>query len=86
MIQNVIFGILLFENIILGVQRFYIRSDIPTDISEFLFKFRFSSRKSQSQEKLAKEITNFTIQFRSKNITHFTNLDSLDITNSMLPQ
>ena len=86
MIQNVIFGILLFENIILGVQRFYIRPDIPTDISEFLFKFRFSSRKSQSQEKLAKEITNFTIQFRSKNITHFTNLDSLDITNSMLPQ
>ena len=28
--------------------------------------FRFSSRKSQSQQKLSKKITHFTIQFRSK--------------------
>ena len=55
-------------------------------LSEFLFNFKFYSRKSQSQEKLAKKITNFTIQFRLKNLTHFTNLSSLDIENNMLPQ
>ena len=30
------------------------------------FNIRFSSRKSQSQQNLAKKITHFTIQFRSK--------------------
>ena len=52
----------------------------------FFLIFRFSSRKSQSQQKLAKKITHFTIQFRSKCLTHFTNLNSLDIENNMLPQ
>ena len=42
--------------------------------------FRFSGRKSQSQQEKAKKITNFTIQFRSKNPTLFvTNLNSLNI-------
>ena len=45
----------------------------------FFFNFRFSSRKSQSQQKLAKKMTYFTTKFRSKNLTHFTNLNSLDI-------
>ena len=54
--------------------------------SDFILNFRFSSRKSQSQQKLAKKITHFTIQFRSKNLTHFTNLNSLDIENNMLSQ
>ena len=49
-----------FENIISGIQLFYIRPDAP---AEFLFSFRFSSRKSQSQQKLAKKISHFTIQF-----------------------
>ena len=44
--------------------------------SEFFFlNFRFSSRKSQSQQKLAKKITHFTIQFHStilRTSTHFT--------------
>ena len=35
MIQNLIFGI-LFENIISGTKRFYIRPDIPVDIRDFL--------------------------------------------------
>ena len=48
--------------------------------------FRFSSKMSQSQQKLAKRITLFTIQFWSKSITHFSNLNSLDIENKMLPQ
>ena len=50
------------------------------------FNIRFSSRKSQSQQKLAKKITHFTIKFFSKNLTHFTNLNSLDAENNMLPQ
>ena len=54
--------------------------------SEFFLIFRFSSRKSQSQQKIAKKITHFTIRFRSKNLTHFTNLNSLDIETNMLPQ
>ena len=54
--------------------------------SEFLSKFRFSSRKSQSQQHLAKKITHFTRQFQSKNLSFFTNLDSLDIKNNMLSQ
>ena len=53
--------------------------------SEFFFNFSFSSRKSQSQQKLAKNITHFTIEFRSKNLTHFTNLNSLDIENNVNP-
>ena len=36
--------------------------------------------------KLRKKIANFIIQFRSKNITHFMNLNSLDIENNMLLQ
>ena len=43
---------------------------VPVDIRGF-FNFRFSNRKSQSQQKLAKRITHFTIQFRSKNLSHY---------------
>ena len=75
-----------FENIISGIQSFYICPDVPLDIIRFFFNFRFSSRKSQSQHKLAKKITHFTIQFRAENLTHFTNLNSLDIENNMLSQ
>ena len=48
--------------------------------------FRFSGRKSQSQEKLAKRITHFTVRFRSKNLTHFTKLNSLSIRKNILSQ
>ena len=40
---------------------------------------RFSGRKSQSQQKLTTKFTHFTIQFRSKTLTHFTKLNSLKI-------
>ena len=53
------------------------------------FNFRFSSTKSQNQQKLAKKIThftNFTIRFCSKNLTHFTNLNALNIAKIILPQ
>ena len=44
------------------------------------------NRKSQSQQKIAKKITHFTIQFRLKDLTHFTNLNPFEIKNNMLPQ
>ena len=50
----------------------------------FFFDFRFSSRKSQRYQRLVKKITHFTIQFHSKNLTQFTNLNSVDIENNML--
>ena len=43
-----------FENMISGIQLFYIRPHISVDIIRVFFNFRFSSRKSQSQQKLAK--------------------------------
>ena len=84
MIQNVIFGI-LFLKILFWLYSFLVFAQMyQRKSSEFLFDFRFSSRNSQSQQKLAKKIAHFTIQFRLKNITHFTNLDSLDIENDVL--
>ena len=54
-----------FENSISGIQSFYSCPDVPVDaIREFFFNFKTSSRKSQKQQKLAKKITHFTIQFR----------------------
>ena len=41
--------------------------------------FRFFGGKSQSQQKLAKTITYFITQFRSKNLTYFTKLNSLNV-------
>ena len=74
-----------FENIISGMQTFYVCPDVPLDVIKNFFNIRFSRRKSQSQQNLAKKIT-FTVQFCSKNLTHFTNSNSLDIENNMLPQ
>ena len=65
---------------------FYVCPVVPS--SDFIFNFGFCSRKSQSQQKLAilLAITHFTIKFCSKNLTHFTNLNSLEIKNNMLPR
>ena len=41
---------------------------------DIIFNFRFSSKKSQSQQKLTKNITHFTMQVRSKNIRTSTHL------------
>ena len=58
-------------------------------LSDFFFYcyyyFNFLS-KSQNQKILAKKLTNFIIQFCSKSLTHFMNLNSLDIENNMLSQ
>ena len=63
-----------FENIISGIQPFYSRLHLTKRII----------RKSQTQQKLTKKITHFTILLHSKNLTHFTNLNSIDIENNML--
>ena len=68
-------GIFFSENTIAGIYNF--RPQWTS--SELLFYFIFFTRKPQSQQKLARMITHFIIQFRSKNLTHFTNLNSLDI-------
>ena len=39
--------------------------------SEFSFNFRFSRRKSQSQQKLLIKITYVAVQVCSKHLTHF---------------
>ena len=72
-----------FENIISGIQVVYTRS---SGLHQSFFNVRFSNRKTQSLQKLLKKITHSTIQFRSKNFTHFKNLSSLDIENNTLPQ
>ena len=86
MIQNLIFVIPFFENIIFGLQLFYLRPHVLVDIMRYFFYSRFLSRKSQSQQRLAKKITHFTIQFRSRNLTHFKSLNSLHMENHMLPK
>ena len=56
-----------FEHIISAIHRFYICSEVPMDIIRVFFNFRFSIRKSQSQQKLAKKITHFTTISLKKN-------------------
>ena len=46
----------------------------------------FLAESLKARKKLPKKITHFAMQFRSKNLTHFMNLNSLDIENNMLPQ
>ena len=73
MIRYLIFRILFCENIISRISgiisRIYIRPHVPVYIN--IFNFRFSGRKSQSHQKLAKKMIHFAIQFCWKNLTHF---------------
>ena len=50
-------------------------NDSKSHIWIFSFNFRYSRRTSQSQQKLVKNITHFTIKRRSKNLTRFTKLE-----------
>ena len=67
---------LAHTNFLLFVQKFQWTS------SKSFFYFRFS----QCHQKLEKMMTRFTIYFCSKNLTHFTNLNSLDIEHNMFRQ
>ena len=75
-----------FENIISGIQIFCVLSTRSSGHHQSFFYSRFSIRKSQSQRKLVKKITHFSIQLHSKNLTYFMNLNSLDIEKNMLPK
>ena len=78
--------VFLFWKILFWVYNFFIFvHKFRWKRSEFFYT-RFSSGKSESQQRLEKKITHFTIQFRSKNLTHFTNFKSFDRENNMLPQ
>ena len=86
MIQNLIFGILFLKNIISSIHFFYICPDVAVNFIREFFQFQIFLQKVSKPTKLAKKITHFTIKFRSKNLTHITNLNSPDIENNMLPQ
>ena len=70
MILNFTFGV-LFLKILFRTRLFWICPHFPVDIIRVFLNFRFSSRKSQSPQKLAKKITYFTTQFHPKNLTLF---------------
>ena len=62
MIQNLL---LFFEISFRACNFFILVHTFQWTSSKFFFNFRFSSRKSQSQHKLAKKISYFTTKFRS---------------------
>ena len=70
MILNFTFGV-LFLKILFRTRLFWICPHFPVDIIRVFLNFRFSSRKSQSPQKLAKKITYFTTQCHPKNLTLF---------------
>ena len=78
MIQNLTFRFYFLKILFRPYNFFIFVHTFQWKSSVFFFSFRFSTRKSESQQKLAKKITHFTLQFCSKNLTHFTNLNSLD--------
>ena len=59
-------------------------NDIKPHIWSLSINFKFFARNFQNQQKLAKKIAHFTIQFRSKNRNHFLNLNSLNIIKNTL--
>ena len=83
MIQNLIFKIIFLKK---NFRAYNFVHTFQWVSSEFLFQFQIFSRESLSQQKLPKKVFHFTIQFRSKNLTHYMNLNSLDIENNMLLQ
>ena len=62
------------------------KNDSKPHIWILSLNFGVSRRKSQSQKKLAKAITHFTTQFRSKHLAHFKNLNSFNIVKNILLQ
>ena len=79
MVQNLILRILFLKILLQASNTFIFIHTFQWTSSEFFVLFIFSSRKSQSRQKLAKNVTHFTVQFRSKDLIHFTNLNSLEI-------
>ena len=85
MIQNCIFVIPFLKTLFREKNFFIFVHTFQWTLSK-LFRSRFSSRKSQSQQKLVKKITHFTIQFCSKHLTHIMELNTLDTENNIIPK
>ena len=68
MTQNVIFGILFLKILFWAYNFFIFAQTFQRTSSEFLFNFRFSSRKSQSQQKLAKRPLILQYSFAQKTL------------------
>ena len=74
-----------FENIILGVQSFYICPDVPVDIISFSLISDFLAENLKTNKKLQKRSHVLQYSFAQK-LHCYTNINSLDIENNMLPQ
>ena len=70
----------------MGLQCFYVCPHCPVDHIRVFCSFRFSSRRSLSQQNLAKKITHFTIQFHSKKPHSFNKTQPIWHWKIMLPQ
>ena len=79
MIQNLIFAFFFFLKYYISHATLIYLSTHSSGHQSFFLNFTFSGRKSQSQQKLAKKVTYFKIQFHSKNVIRFMNLNSIDI-------
>ena len=93
MIQNLIFGIFSFENIISvsGIHLFYIRPHLSVDINRmfcffffFFLNFLISQLKIWKPTKTRKKALSFYNKVLLKNLTHFMKFNSLEIENIML--
>ena len=73
------------DNIISDIQLFMFVHTFQWTSSEFFLISDFLVEILEAN-KTSEKITHFTIQFRSKNLTNFTNLNSLDIESNMLSQ
>ena len=71
-----------FEDIISGMQLYNIRPHVPVDIIRVFFNFRFSSRKSQSQQKLEKRSLILQYSFAQK--TSFILRTSTHLTSKLI--
>ena len=84
MIQNLIIGIILLRILFLAYNFFILIHKFQRTSSKFFCDVRFSRKKSQSQQKVFIKVIYFAIHVCSKHLTHFMNLNSLDIENNIL--
>ena len=75
-----------FENIISSIQRFYICPDFPVDIIRVFLISYFLAESLKANKNQQKRPDNLQYSFSQKNLIHFSNLNSPDTENNMLPQ
>ena len=74
-----------FENIILGIQSFYICPDAPVDIIRVFLITDFLAENLKANKNLQKRSHVLQYSFAQK-LHYYTNINSLDIENNMPPQ